>query len=82
MMQIVHYCPFCTSSTQPTDQEKKMQTVHFIQSHKSLVLWQRDHYSYEIQDRKTGKILARPESFELALAKFYEIRDAAEQVAA
>ncbi len=59
-----------------------MQTVYFIQSHKSLVLWQRDHYSYEIQDRKTGKILAKPESFELALAKFYEIRDAAEQVTA
>jgi hypothetical protein len=59
-----------------------MQTVHFIQSHKSLVLWQRDHYSYEIQDRKTGKVLAKPESFALALAKFYEIRDASEQAAA
>ena len=54
-----------------------MQTVHFIQAHKSLVLWQRDHYSYEIQDRRTGKILAKPTCFESAVAKFNEIRDAA-----
>ena len=53
-----------------------MQTIHFIQSHKSLVLWQLDHYKYEIEDRKTKTILARPTCFESALAKFYEIRDA------
>lgn len=53
-----------------------MQTVHFIQSYKTLVLWQRDHYSYEIQDRATGKILAKPNCFENALAEFYALRAA------
>ena len=51
-----------------------MQTVHYIQSWNGLVLWQRDHYSYEIEDRKAHKVLARPASFEDALAQFYAIR--------
>ncbi len=28
-----------------------MQYPHFIQSHKSLVLWQMDHYKYEIENK-------------------------------
>jgi hypothetical protein len=59
-----------------------MKTIHFIQSHKSLILWQLNHYEYEIEDRRTKTILAKPTCFESALAKFNEIRDAAEQVAA
>jgi hypothetical protein len=52
--------------------------VHFIQSYKSLVLWQKDHYSYEIEDRSAkgaARILARPTSFENALSHFYALRE-------
>lgn len=52
---------------------REMSMVHWINSYRGangehIVLWQRDHYKYEVEDRRTKKIIARPESFEDAIS--------------
>lgn len=49
------------------------QTFHFICSHGPLVLWQRDHYVYEIENRRTNELLATPKSFKSATVAFETI---------
>jgi hypothetical protein len=52
---------------------RRMKMIHWINSYRGndgakIVLWQLDHYKYEIEDRTNGKIIARPTSFEEAIS--------------
>lgn len=54
-----------------------MKFCHLVKVNSHFILWQQNHYQYEIENKRSKEIVARPESFAAACFAFENLSKAA-----